>query len=87
MNDLCNVSQAAYKQFHSTETALLNVHNDMNLNIDNGKVLNPSKKSRQPRSTSSNRLYILSVKSKAGTRAFSVAAPIRFRPVLNQQVI
>jgi hypothetical protein len=32
------VSQSAYKQFHSTETALLKVHNDINLNIDNGKV-------------------------------------------------
>ena len=30
--------QSAYKQFHSTETALLKVHNDINLNIDNGKV-------------------------------------------------
>ena len=29
---------SAYKQFHSTETALLKVHNDINLNIDNGKV-------------------------------------------------
>ena len=33
-----NASQSAYKQFHSTETALLKVHNDINLNIDNGKV-------------------------------------------------
>ena len=31
------MSQSAYKQFHSTETALLKVHNDINLNIDNGK--------------------------------------------------
>ena len=37
-NGLSNVSQSAYKQFHSTETALLKVHNDINLNIDNGKV-------------------------------------------------
>ena len=37
-NCLSNVSQSAYKQFHSTETALLKVHNDINLNIDNGKV-------------------------------------------------
>ena len=32
------MSQSAYKQFHSTETALLKVHNDINLKIDNGKV-------------------------------------------------
>ena len=37
-NGLSNVSQSAYNQFHSTETALLKVHNDINLNIDNGKV-------------------------------------------------
>jgi len=37
-NDLSNVFQSAYKQFHSTETALLKVHNDINLNIDKGKV-------------------------------------------------
>ena len=38
INGLINASQSAYKQFHSTETALLKVHNDINLNIDNGKV-------------------------------------------------
>ena len=37
-NGLSNLSQSAYKQFRSTETALLKVHNDINLNIDNGKV-------------------------------------------------
>jgi len=37
-NDLSNMSQSAYKQFHSIETALLKVHNDINRNIDNGKV-------------------------------------------------
>ena len=37
-NGLSNMLQSAYKQFHSTETALLKVHNDINLNIDNGKV-------------------------------------------------
>ena len=35
---LTNALQSAYKQFHSTETALLKVHNDINLNIDNDKV-------------------------------------------------
>ena len=38
INGLTNASQSAYKQFHSTETALLKVHNDINLNIYNGKV-------------------------------------------------
>ena len=37
-NYLSNVSQSAYKQFHSTETPVLKVHNDINLNIVNGKV-------------------------------------------------
>ena len=35
---MSNVSQSAYKQFHSTETALLKVHNFVTLNKDNGKV-------------------------------------------------
>jgi len=30
--------QSAYKQFYSTETALLKVHNDIALNVDTGKV-------------------------------------------------
>ena len=38
INGLSNVSQSAYIQFHSTETALLKVHNDINRNIDNSKV-------------------------------------------------
>ena len=37
-NCLSNVSQSAYKEFHSTETALLKVHNDVTLNIYKGKV-------------------------------------------------
>ena len=37
-NGLSNVLQSAYKQFHSTETALLKVHSDINLNIDNGNI-------------------------------------------------
>ena len=37
-NDLPNVSQSAYKHFHSTETALYKIHNDISLDIDNGKV-------------------------------------------------
>ena len=32
------MSQSAYKKFHSTETALLKVHNDISLNINNGNV-------------------------------------------------
>ena len=42
INGLTNVSQSAYKQFHSTETALLKVHNDINLNIDNNNNNNTS---------------------------------------------
>jgi len=34
----CLMFLVAYKQFHSTETALLKVHNDISLNIDTGKV-------------------------------------------------
>ena len=37
-NCMSNVLQSAYKQFHSTETALLKVHNYVNLNMDKGKV-------------------------------------------------
>ena len=32
------VFQSAYKQFHSTQTALLKVHNDATQNMDKGKV-------------------------------------------------
>ena len=35
---MSNVLQSAYKQFHSTETVLLKVHNDVTLNMDKGKV-------------------------------------------------
>ena len=38
-------------------------------------MFTPARNPRQLRSTSSNTLYILRVKTKAGTRAFSVAAP------------
>ena len=38
-------------------------------------MLTPARHSRQLRSTSSNPFYIPRVKTKAGTRAFSVAAP------------
>ena len=37
-NCLSNVSQSAYKEFHSTETAILKVHNDVTLCIDKGQV-------------------------------------------------
>ena len=36
ITDLSNMS--AYKLFHSTKSALLEIHNDISLNIDNGKV-------------------------------------------------
>ena len=35
---MSNVLQSVYKQFHSIETALLKVHNDVILNKDRGKV-------------------------------------------------
>ena len=38
VHGLTNVSQSAHKQFHKTSVALLKVHNDINLNIDNDKV-------------------------------------------------
>ena len=38
ISGLSNMLQSANKKFHSTETALLKLHNDTNLNIDNGKV-------------------------------------------------
>ena len=36
---LSNHVQSAYKRFHSTETALLKIHNDIICNMDNGKVI------------------------------------------------
>ena len=53
----------AYQALSSTRPAYLNA------------MLTPARNSRQLRSTSSNPLYIPWVKTKAGTRAFSVAAP------------
>ena len=38
MNSLSNELQSAYKQFHSTESALLKVENDILLNMDKGRV-------------------------------------------------
>ena len=35
---LSNHVQSSYKRFHSTETALLKIHNDIICNMDNGKV-------------------------------------------------
>ena len=35
---LSNKVHSAYKRFHSTETALLKIHNDIICNMDNGKV-------------------------------------------------
>ena len=35
---LSNHVQSVYKRFHSTETALLKIHNDIICNMDNGKV-------------------------------------------------
>ena len=52
-----------YQALSSTQPAYLN------------SMLTPARNSRQLRSTSSNPLYITRVKTKAGTRAFSVAVP------------
>ena len=35
---MSDVLQSAYKQFHSTQAALLKVYNDVTLNMDKGKV-------------------------------------------------
>ena len=35
---MSNVLQSVHKQFRSTETALLKVHNDVTLKMDKGKV-------------------------------------------------
>ena len=56
-----NSCTKAYEALSSTQPVYLN------------SMLNPARNSRQLRSTSSNPLYILRVKT--GTRAFSVAAP------------
>ena len=53
----------AYQALSSTQSAYLN------------SMLTPARNSTQLRSTSSNPLYIPRVKTNAGTRAFSVAAP------------
>jgi hypothetical protein len=37
-NELSNNNQSAYKPNHSTETALLKLHNDINSNMNQGKV-------------------------------------------------
>ena len=37
-NELNNPMQSAYRKFHSTETALLRVHNDISVSLDKGHV-------------------------------------------------
>ena len=58
-----NICTIGYQALSSTQPTYLN------------SMLTPARNSRQLRSTSSNPLYIPRVKTKAGTRAFSVAAP------------
>ena len=57
------ICTTAYQALSSTQPAYLN------------SMLTPARTSRQLRSTSSNPLYIPWVKTKAGTRAVSVATP------------
>ena len=38
-NNLSELLQSAYKKFHSTETALLRVHNDIAIEIDNKSLI------------------------------------------------
>jgi len=64
---ICTV---AYQALSSTQTVNLN------------SILTPARNSRQLRSTSSNSLYIPRVKTKAGTRALSVAAPTVWNSLL-----
>ena len=37
-NHLCNPLQSAYRKHHSTESALLKVHNDIIISMDKGEV-------------------------------------------------
>ena len=37
-NNLSNPNQSAYKPLHSTEKALLKIHNDICMNMDSGKT-------------------------------------------------
>jgi len=37
-NDMLPASQSAYRQYHSTETAVLKIYNDMLLAADSGQV-------------------------------------------------
>ena len=38
LNNLFNTHQSAYRKFHSTETALLSVQNDLLISMDNGHI-------------------------------------------------
>ena len=60
------ICRIAYQALSSTQPAYLN------------SMLTPARNSKQLRSTCSNPLYIPRVKTKAGTRAFSVAAPMEY---------
>ena len=41
-NHLCNPLQSAYRKHHSTESALLKVHNDIIISMDKGEVTAPT---------------------------------------------
>ena len=66
---ICKLCTIAYQALSYTQPAHLNV------------MLTPARNSRQLRSTRSNPLYSPRMKTKAGTRAFSVAAPIVWNSV------
>ena len=38
-NDLFEPLQSAYRKFHSTETGLLKIHNDILRSLDNGDIV------------------------------------------------
>ena len=38
-NGLSNIHQSAYKKFHSTETALLKIHNDIALSMNSNRLV------------------------------------------------
>ena len=65
-----------YRSFHDLYNSLSRHSHLHNQHINLNSMLTPARNSRRLRSTSSNPLWIPRVKTKAGTRTFSVAAPM-----------